>query len=45
MQIVFQDPFASASIPRSPIGDSIGEGLRIHGVGTTARAAPSSVAG
>jgi peptide/nickel transport system ATP-binding protein/oligopeptide transport system ATP-binding protein len=31
MQIVFQDPFASLD-PRTPIGDSIGEGLRIHGV-------------
>jgi oligopeptide/dipeptide ABC transporter ATP-binding protein len=33
MQIVFQDPFASLD-PRTPIGDSIGEGLRIHGIGT-----------
>jgi glutathione transport system ATP-binding protein len=29
MQIIFQDPFASLD-PRSPIGDSIGDGLRIH---------------
>jgi peptide/nickel transport system ATP-binding protein/oligopeptide transport system ATP-binding protein len=33
MQIIFQDPFASLD-PRTPIGDSIGEGLRIHGIGT-----------
>ncbi len=35
MQIIFQDPYASLD-PRTPIGDSIGEGLRIHGIGTTA---------
>jgi oligopeptide/dipeptide ABC transporter ATP-binding protein len=34
MQIIFQDPFASLD-PRSPIADSIGEGLRIHGIGTS----------
>ena len=34
MQIVFQDPFASLD-PRQLVGDSIGEGLRIHGLGTT----------
>jgi peptide/nickel transport system ATP-binding protein len=33
MQIIFQDPFASLD-PRAPIGSSIGEGLRIHGMGT-----------
>ena len=30
-QIIFQDPFSSLD-PRSPIGGSIGEGLKIHGV-------------
>jgi len=35
MQIVFQDPFASLD-PRQLVGDSIGEGLRIHGIGTAA---------
>jgi oligopeptide transport system ATP-binding protein len=33
MQIIFQDPYASLD-PRTPIGDSIGEGLRIHGMGS-----------
>jgi peptide/nickel transport system ATP-binding protein/oligopeptide transport system ATP-binding protein len=33
MQIIFQDPYASLD-PRTPIGDSIGEGLRIHQIGT-----------
>jgi peptide/nickel transport system ATP-binding protein/oligopeptide transport system ATP-binding protein len=32
MQISFQDPYASLD-PRTPIADSIGEGLRIHGLG------------
>ena len=35
MQIIFQDPFSSLD-PRTPVGDSIGEGLRIHGLGTPA---------
>ena len=35
MQIIFQDPYASLD-PRTPIADSIGEGLRIHGIGTSA---------
>ncbi len=34
MQIVFQDPFASLD-PRQLVGDSIGEGLRIHNLGST----------
>ena len=33
MQIIFQDPYSSLD-PRTPIGDSIGEGLRIHRLGT-----------
>ncbi|HYM83001.1 MAG TPA: oligopeptide/dipeptide ABC transporter ATP-binding protein [Candidatus Dormibacteraeota bacterium] len=32
MQIIFQDPYASLD-PRTPVGDAIGEGLRIHGLG------------
>ncbi len=35
MQIIFQDPYASLD-PRAPVGDSIGEGLRIHALGTPA---------
>ncbi|MCH7584857.1 MAG: dipeptide ABC transporter ATP-binding protein [Acidobacteria bacterium] len=31
MQIIFQDPFSSLD-PRSPVGNSIGEGLKIHGM-------------
>ena len=33
MQIIFQDPFASLD-PRVPIGESIMEGLNLHGIGT-----------
>lgn len=35
MQIVFQDPFSSLD-PRSRIGDTIAEGLRVHGVKSAA---------
>ena len=31
VQIIFQDPFGSLD-PRSHVGDSIGEGLRLHGM-------------
>ncbi|MFP3368014.1 ABC transporter ATP-binding protein [Pseudomonas sp. SIMBA_068] len=33
MQVVFQDPFGSLS-PRMCVADIVGEGLRIHGIGT-----------
>lgn len=33
MQIIFQNPFASLN-PRVPIGESIAEGLLIHGIGS-----------
>jgi len=32
VQIVFQDPFSSLD-PRTPVGNSIAEGLRIHNIG------------
>jgi oligopeptide transport system ATP-binding protein len=35
IQIIFQDPYACLD-PRAPIADSIGEGLRIHGLGSPA---------
>jgi peptide/nickel transport system ATP-binding protein/oligopeptide transport system ATP-binding protein len=34
MQIIFQDPYSSLD-PRMPVGMSIGEGLRIHGIGSS----------
>ncbi|MBS1165856.1 MAG: transporter nucleotide binding/ATPase protein (oligopeptide) [Proteobacteria bacterium] len=34
IQIIFQDPYSSLD-PRLPIGDSIAEGLVIHGIGDT----------
>ncbi len=33
MQIIFQDPFSSLD-PRMSVGETIGEGLRIHNIGT-----------
>ena len=33
MQIIFQDPYSSLD-PRMPIGESVGEGLRIHHIGS-----------
>jgi len=33
MQIVFQDPFSSLS-PRMSVGEIVGEGLEVHGIGT-----------
>ncbi len=34
MQIIFQDPFSSLD-PRMPIGESVGEALKVHGVGSS----------
>jgi peptide/nickel transport system ATP-binding protein/oligopeptide transport system ATP-binding protein len=33
MQIIFQDPFSSLD-PRMPVGESIAEGLLVHGIGS-----------
>jgi len=35
IQMIFQDPYSSLD-PRSPVGNSIAEGLRIHGIGDAA---------
>ncbi len=35
MQIVFQDPFSSLS-PRMSVGEIVGEGLEVHGIGSQA---------
>ncbi|HEX5414628.1 MAG TPA: dipeptide ABC transporter ATP-binding protein [Chloroflexota bacterium] len=35
LQIIFQDPYSSLD-PRMPVGDIIGEGLDIHGIGNRA---------
>ncbi len=34
MQIIFQDPYSSLD-PRMPIGESVGEGLLVHGMGNS----------
>ena len=34
MQIIFQDPYASLD-PRTPIGESVAEGLKIHNIGSS----------
>ncbi|HUN23421.1 MAG TPA: dipeptide ABC transporter ATP-binding protein [Anaerolineales bacterium] len=35
MQVIFQDPYSSLD-PRVPVGDSIAEGLKVHGIGSSA---------
>jgi peptide/nickel transport system ATP-binding protein/oligopeptide transport system ATP-binding protein len=35
MQVIFQDPYSSLD-PRVPVGDSIAEGLKVHGIGNSA---------
>jgi peptide/nickel transport system ATP-binding protein/oligopeptide transport system ATP-binding protein len=42
MQIIFQDPYSSLD-PRMPIGNSITEGLRIHGIGNAQEQADIAV--
>jgi peptide/nickel transport system ATP-binding protein/oligopeptide transport system ATP-binding protein len=34
MQIIFQDPYSSLD-PRMPVGESVGEGLLVHGMGNS----------
>ena len=41
MQIIFQDPYSSLD-PRMPVGESIGEGLLVHGIASAARSASTS---
>lgn len=43
MQIVFQDPYGSLS-PRLNVGDIVGEGLKIHNLGSTAEERDAHVA-
>ncbi|MHB8440009.1 MAG: ABC transporter ATP-binding protein [Acidimicrobiales bacterium] len=43
MQVVFQDPYASLD-PRMPVGDSIGEALHIHHLGSNHREQRQKVA-
>ena len=43
MQVVFQDPFGSLS-PRMSVADIVGEGLRIHQIGTAAEQEAAIVA-
>ncbi len=42
MQVVFQDPFGSLS-PRMSVGQIVGEGLSIHGIGSAAEQAQTII--
>jgi microcin C transport system ATP-binding protein len=44
IQVVFQDPFGSLS-PRMSVAQIVGEGLRIHGIGTPAEQEQAIIAG